>query len=277
MSLRVAKTLVSSIVLLSMLCLIVLGAGERSTRTLAAPPASPPLQSGPITPFQAAMQNAVAERQAQGLAAPVSVTYDNEAATGPVEQGPAIQGLQAQAAVSSVESNVITATTTVTFDTPQQAGYDQWPQLSAADFPPGAVVPSGDPNEMLKRLAEENLPGIWDQRAYGSEPRRYTFTETITYSAGGSIQNTMPLASTNATVEDILMGFTMSGPDWDYSLRESIDICIPLLWPPWYKCWEVASVRAGFTLDWGFGLRLPGVASMEGPAQAGNGRLQQRL
>ncbi len=263
---RVKKTAISSIVLLSMVFSIALGAGAGNMRTQAAPPVEPSLQDSAVTPFQAAMQNAVSQRQAQGLAVPESVTYTNQAA-GAFDQAPAVQGMQAQGAVQAAQPGVITATTTVIFDTPQQAGYDQWPALSAQDLPPGAVAPSGDPNAMLRALAEENLPGIWNERAYGSEPRRYTITETITYSPGEGMPSATQIMGMNGTTEDILMGFTMSGPDLDYDFHESIDVCIPLLWPPWYKCWEIASVRAGLALNWGFGLRLPAEATMDGPEQ----------
>jgi uncharacterized repeat protein (TIGR01451 family) len=133
----------------------------------------------------------------------------------------------------------------------------------------------GDYTEMYREKLAEQIPGIWETYEFGQEPRIYTTTETInvTYPPEQPLQNPLmpkkirsgrlaspPVAPTYATTaEDVLMGFTYSGPNIDYTIGDSLEICL------FGICGTVYDFRAGFALDWSTGLRLPAHATLTGP------------
>lgn len=241
----------------------------------AAPPADPPLQEEPATPFQLALKNAINERSAAGLPVPSSVTYDYQIDT---DQDLEMKTADSTAPIGTVK---ITAKTIVYFDGPEQAGYEKWPALVVKDNrPPGAqgTVLEGDYTETYRKAMEEKfpeicvvfnhmagtcvwaLPGIWEKYEFGHEPRTHTIKETIeiTYPEENLLApGSMSVAETKSIEEQILMGFTYTGPHIDYHIEDSLEV----LGIEIYYFW------AGFELDWALGLRLPGQASLTGPDQ----------
>jgi hypothetical protein len=187
-----------------------------------------------LTPFQESIQSAVAARRVQGLPVPV-ITYDYSS-----------DG-SASARLAAGEQATVTATTTIVFDDPVQAGHDVWPRFVVEDnMPPEAegFVQAGDYTDQIRdRLALE-IPGVWDQYQFGYEPRTYVFTEEYILTGSEQESGVPPSA---VTLDEILMGFTYTGPNLDYTIGFSIRIF----------GWEICGFRAGFALDWGLGVRLP--------------------
>ena len=203
------------------------------------------------TPLQQALAESLAVQSASGSAGPADVQFHSE-----VQYG-------AGADAGDAQSYTVTGATVVSFDNPQQAGFDAWPapvvsDVIASDGQAASVtgaVQAGDYSAHLREWLAGELPGIWDMYEFGQEPRRYTFTEQISvtypeaeaetsYSAGG-------IEALNQE-QDVLVGFATSGPDWDYTLNESWETCIPFL-----GCVTAAAIRAGFALDWDLGFHLP--------------------
>jgi hypothetical protein len=201
---------------------------------------------GAIAPYQQALQSAVNSRRAAGLPVPPSVTYNNNVIFS-AEQHDSVP------AESIPGVMTLTAITTVQFDNPQQAGYERWPDF---DFE-GTNL-----NDQYYARMQAEVPGIWDTYQFGYEPRTYTTTETIVRPFAATA------LTTNSTVSsggDILMGFTFDGPNINYTISDTVEVLGV----------EVASYRAGFALDWGAGLRLPGRVSLTGPSQMINGNVYQ--
>ncbi|TEU18449.1 MAG: hypothetical protein E3J21_05915 [Anaerolineales bacterium] len=241
----------------------------------AAPPADPPLQEESATPFQLALKNAINERSAAGLPVPSSVTYDYQVDT---DQDLEMKTADSTAPIRTVK---ITAKTIVHFDGPEQAGYEKWPALVVKDNrPPDAqgTVLEGDYTETYRKAMEEKfpeicvlfnhmvgtcvwaLPGIWEQYEFGHEPRKHTIEETfeITYPEESLLAlGSMSVAETKSIEEQILMGFTYTGPHIDYSIGDKLEVL----------GFTVYDFKAGFELDWALGLRLPAEASLTGPDQ----------
>jgi hypothetical protein len=186
------------------------------------------------TPFQESIQAMITDRTAQGLPVP-AVAYEYQADP------------RVSAVLAPGEQASILATTTLTFDHPEQAGHERWPDFVVEDhMPPEAegFVQAGDYTAEIRDRLEQEIPGIWDQYEFGYEPRTYVFTEEYTLT-GSEQEAAAPSAAT--TLDEILMGLTYNGPDLDYTIGFSIKIF----------GWEVAGFRAGFALDWGLGIRLP--------------------
>ena len=110
------------------------------------------------------------------------------------------------------------------------------------------------------------MAGFWQAFERGKEPRAYTFTETITYTTPDEPEEAglllaadlEPLTATSQ--EPVLMGFTYVGPNVDHHIADDFKVCVPLL-----GCATVYDFYAGFTLDWGLGLRLPTEVRADGP------------
>ena len=248
--------------------IILLVLGSFTNISYAAPPTEPRGQGETVTPYQGALADALSQRRAAGLPVP-SVTYDLQGSIGNGRGGLAAA---AQAQGTAGQTFIVTATTIINFDGPEQAGYDRWPDLIIeGNLPTGAEgsVAEGDYTEIYRTTMEEQLPGIWDLYEFGYEPRRHTITETFvftypdetalsdTQSERGSLSTTQALTS-----EQILMGFTYTGPKLDYSIGDSAEVCVPVL-----GCATLYKFKAGFDLDWALGLRLPASATLSGPDQ----------
>lgn len=195
------------------------------------------------TPLQQALQRAISQRERLGEPVPRSVAYDYD-----VDPRPDQQGLM----TASTEDVVITAETIIQFDHPNQAGLEKWPDIVVTDDLPlranGHVTP-GDYTTIIRNYLSNTLPGIWDEYEFGYEPRRYKFKETyrIIYPNGP----TPIIVNQGTTVEDIVFGFTETGPRIEYLIEEEWEECFLGV------CVTVAEVKAGLELDWDIGLRLP--------------------
>ncbi|HRV92633.1 MAG TPA: hypothetical protein P5526_10760 [Anaerolineae bacterium] len=205
------------------------------------------------TPLQQALKQTFAKRSRSGLPGPASVTYENDVAVTPKPQG--IDG--------PPQEFIVTAKTVLEFDNPKQAGLDKWPDTIVADHPftqgNGVIVP-GDYSDNIKDFLAAELPGIWDQYEFGYEPRRYIFRETykITYPAESAPKLPLPPITTadSSAIEEIVFGFTETGPRIDYTIDEEWEECFLGI------CVTLAEVKAGLALDWDIGLRLPVDVSM---------------
>jgi hypothetical protein len=257
---------IMSIVLLTIIVLSVPGA-PGNTRYMAHA-ARPSQQGQPQTPSQVALAKAISQRQAAGLPVPASVTYDFQSSTG---QDFSTLG---QAQTSQAAPVTVTGTTSIYFDGPEQAGYEAWPALvlkgSLYTGDTGSLT-SSDYTDAYYAFMQAEIPGFWDQVEFGHEARRYTITETYAInSSTSSIESatSLPPESLQAqttTSEQILMGFTYTGPELDDAyIEESLDACVPFT----DFCGTVFSIKAGFKLDWA----LTGGGSSPRPRPDGAGR-----
>lgn len=116
--------------LLTLACTVAL-----TCATVTAPAVAADGVPAPATPFQSALQEAIAARVAAGLPVP-DVTYTSDGAA------PALA-----AAAAADTPTTITSTTVITYAGPDEAGYATWPALVLEDnLPPGATgtVDAGD-------------------------------------------------------------------------------------------------------------------------------------
>lgn len=213
-----------------------------------APPSRPGLaaRQGVVatdrTPLQQALKERIARRTAQGLPVPaVAMEF------GPVQPGPMLLG-PVQAGQS-----VIVAKTVLEFASPAQAGHARWPDLVVRNnsATPG-VVREGDYTELVRERLADQLPGVWSQYTFGFEPRRYTIIETLTVTEPGLSTLAAPdMASVTSSAGAFLMGFSVPGPNLDYTIDFDVEGCLGEL------CVTVVDFTAGFRLDWGLGMRLP--------------------
>lgn len=236
--------------------LLVLVAGATTNTSYAVSP-RPQVSGEAETPFQSALAEALAQRQAAGLPVPTSVTYDVQREEG-MQGGFGIQSMGARS-VSVIGS------TTIEFANPQQAGYDEWPALVVKDDLPeefSGKLAAGDYTELYREEIDKQFPGFWDTYEFGQEPRRYTITETMNITYPPEMMGGASMMATNVmTAEDILMGFTYAGPHIDYAIGDEWEICFLGI------CGKVYEFKAGFELDWGLGLRLPAHVNLTGPAE----------
>jgi hypothetical protein len=207
-----------------------------------------------LTPFQQSIKKTIAQRSQSGLPVPkISFDYDSD-------NGTNLSALQRRAGTAG-ESFTITATTTLEFDHPRQAGLDQWPPfIIEGEVPPEqGRIQKGDYTEVVKDYIARKLPGIWETHEFGYEPRTRTITETftVTYPAETQLQGE----------GDLVHGLTFTGPDIDWTVSDDACVCIPEL-----GCACAWKFEAGFRLDWGFGLRLPMNVSVtsDDPVNEGN-------
>ena len=207
----------------------------------AAPPAAPPAPAATVaTPFQQALAAALAARTAAGLPTPkVSTAYAPAPGDGAAAAGR------------------VTARTTIEFGGPAEAGYTRWPAFTvAAKLPPGArgAVAAGSYDEQIQAAVAAAAPGVWAQYEYGSEPRTFIVAETLALTPAPPVPAAAAAARETAHGQ-VVLGFTVSGPDLDYAIS---------------GVWQilgvtVAEARAGLALGWGAGLRLPLAATLTLP------------
>ncbi len=224
---------------------------------------------GERTPFQRSVMQAIAERQAQGLPVPASVsyTYKEESVAAPAPAPGA--ALRLQVAPPAPEKK-ITAQTVIEFTQPAEAGQDVWPDLVVrGEVPQGATgfVKQGDYTAYVKQKIAEQYPE--SNVPLESGPRTYTVTESLVATTPGEAPAPTALRdgvlSGVTSADDLLMGFTVLGPNIDYSIDYTLDICV--FW--FFGCVaevELVDFWAGFKLDWTIGTRLPlalSVATME--------------
>lgn len=237
----------------------------------------PPYEGDPTTAFQIELAEAISQRQAAGLPTP-EITFNTTSVQ--LE----ILGTFGMLPGDPLSEEITTtkATTVIYFNGPQEAGYDVWPDLEISGYLGGDEANSfttGNINETFLTELEKQDPEFWNDVEFGQEPREYTITETIEVTPGQSPSDLGLLNSTQinpledsqldpalpTTTEDILMGFTFTGPHIRYIIEKQIKLCN-------YKwCPELAYVKAGFELDWALGLRLPAEVTLnqvEGDAPA---------
>lgn len=239
----------------------------QTTDPAMAPPSSPPElaapQAGePLTALQLQLQQAIQERKATGLPVPSSVTFKHQASS--QEALMQISG----AAAAPVPGKVVSETV-LKFDGPEQAGYMEWPPMVAKeDLPPElqATATEEEYTEAYRAFMEKKVPGIWEKYKFGHEPRTYTFVETFetTIPAGESLSPAQIATSSDL----LLMGFTYTGPRVRYILEQSLKIPVIFI-----GSIEVYYVKAGLEIDWDLGLRLPGMATINGPDQLSRGNM----
>src|SRR6267142_2526333 len=197
------------------------------------------------TPFQLAVMETIARRGAEGLPVPTNVSFEYGPGPTVLAVGPLVRAPAAQSA--------IVAKTVLQFDSPAQAGHLRWPDVVVQNNNASAFtgfVKEGDYTQVMREKLAEQLPGVWDQYEFGSEPRTYTITETIT-STTPDVSSPSPLAVSN-TASEFLMGLTIPGPNLDYTIDFAVEVCIPVI-----GCATAVDFVAGFRLDWTLGLRLP--------------------
>jgi predicted small lipoprotein YifL len=220
-------------------------------------PARP--QAVDLTPFQQSIQSRFAERAADGLPTP-DVSYSSTS-----DNGVPLSALQDYAGVAG-DSFTVVATTTIRFGNPEEAGLDRWPSnVITGEIPPEeGMIREGDYDDEVRSYVAERIPGFWQRHEFGYEPRTRTITETITVTYGPSA----PWDVARSVVEDDLVhGFTFVGPNIDWTVGDracivedvtGIEVC----------AWEF---RAGFAMDWGFGMRLPMTVSLTANNEAHEG------
>ncbi len=203
------------------------------------------------TPIQRALQTTFEERRAYRLPVPSQVSYENHVSASPDSSG-AVAG-------KTGRRPQISGKTILHFDNPSQAGYKKWPSLVVKDSLPdrakGFVSP-GDYTQAMREWREQKEPGIWKRYEFGYEPRTYIITETFEITYPGEKAQVLGLAPTSisdsTTVEQILLGFTYLGPNLNYTIEVG--------------CEDLGTyAKAGFELDWAFGLRLPVEVSLTAP------------
>lgn len=106
---------------------------------------------------------------------------------------------------------------------------------------------------------------------FGEEPLEEEIVEEITFTFKKDQQEqgkaffrrlSAALAAGDVGAEAaILMGFTYSGPNIDYTVGGKKKVCL------FGGCVEIYDIRAGFALDWALGLRLPARSRLEGPGR----------
>ncbi len=231
----------------------------------------PPFEGNPSTSLQSALAAAISQRQAAGLPVP-DVTF--------IEQPGRLSSFGAQSPPLGLDSAGETINTTIIyFEGPHEAGYDAWPAPEILGELAGdetTAFTTGDLTEQYRAGMENLIPGIWENIEFGQEAQQYTIVETTKISAPAENQS-LAVNSLNATQEtsgDILMGFTLPGPDIDYTIQYTFETCVgPYWWMPWQICAEWASIKAGVQFGFGFGLRLPASASLTGPDQVEPGSI----
>jgi len=200
------------------------------------------------TPFQRSVMAKITERRAQGLPAPADVSFEYSS----TKDG-ALRAGRGPTVVPG-EEIVITAKTVVYFEHPSQAGNEKWPEIVVeGEMPPDATgyIKPGNYSNIVRDRMEEEAPDIWTRYEWGYEPRIYTFTETYTIkypelNLDGKAAGAAALSTDDG---ELLMGFSTTGPEVDYSWGFAVE-------DPIFEI-ELMSFWTGFELDWAFGIRLP--------------------
>lgn len=123
---------------------------------------------------------------------------------------------------------------------------------------------------------EDHPEGLYE---FGEEPQTEEITEEITFTfkkgqdkqAREFFRRLLAASAAGDAPPEraILMGFTYSGPNIDYTVGSRKRACL------FGGCVTVYDIRAGFALDYALGLRLPAYSSLTGPATLVAGRPAQ--
>lgn len=220
-------------------------------------------QSDERTPFQRSLIKAIAERAAQGQPVPAQATYEYSEVTP--------MGI----ARATGEAPTIVARTILKFDNAEQAGLTQWPALVVSGAVPAGArgyVKAGDYTASVKDQIAQQYPDAWTSVSFETGPRTYTFAETLKVATTAQPAMDVQLQSLDAVTSSdrLLLGFTVLGPDLDYSIAYGLDICV--FW--FFGCVaevELVDFWAGFQLDWTIATRLPMAMSVTAPAAVTEG------
>lgn len=249
--------------LFRLILLVVISAlalGSFASVAHAAPPASPPEQVITATPYQTKLLSWFIQRDLLGMP------------TSEIETDFRIAESQPSTANDFSGAVHIVANTTLYFSGPEEAGYETWPDL---------IVDGTNYTDTVRSTIEQQAPGIWETYEFGKEPRTVTITEEITVPSSAALAEVAAaLEAASTTSGDILMGFTLDGPDWDYTIHQRVAFCDP-------KCviipeicvlgvctpeaslgpFVILDFRAGFALNWDIGVRLPATVSLTAPSE----------
>jgi len=242
MKIRKALNYVLTIVLVTTLLMI--GAAP-----VAADSGQPEQAGDAITPFQQAIQEIIEERTALGLAVP-SVSYEYAAAS---------------VSTASGQETTINAKTVVYFASPEEAGFETWPNLIIGDLGPddeGKVFEGGDYTQFVLDRLEQEYPGISEQWDFYSGDRTHVFEETLTIT---SPEQAPSAVSTSTSVDEILMGVTYE-EDIYYTWGSYLSVDIPI-----YGEMTVYDIQTYFSLDWALGVRLPLEVGLTSPDSVNEG------
>ncbi len=251
---------------------LVLSSVLGSTIGLAASIEEPSITGEPTTDLQNELVEAIRLRAAAGFPVP-AVTFTTQSDSG------FDTGLQIQSLGMAFQPTTFRATTIIYFDGPQEAGYNEWPAVEISGNLGDGDNPfsTGDLTEIARAGVENQDPDFWQQTVFGQEAREYTINETFEQYPGSqppltgmpylrSMQSISPEISLTgsalpSTSEQILMGFTFTGPKLRYIIDEQVKPCVSV-WPFGKVCWELFYMKAGFEFDWALGLRLPAEVSL---------------
>jgi len=208
------------------------------------------------TPLQKMLMRSIKERKILRLPAPAHVEYEYDVVSVPKQN---------KAAIAAVDQVAITGRTVLTFDSPEQAGYDKWPDWIVDDALPasttGSVSP-GDYNQVIRHAVEQTFPGYWKKFEFGFEPRTFILEETYEVFPQNKIQaeTFAALADTHSPIAaEVLLGFTIPGPQINYIFNQKEVKCY------FGICVTLAEAKARFDLDWAFGLRHPARVTLTTP------------
>lgn len=264
--------------LAGLLLLLSTGCADNDTNVTGPAPAQPTKQpsfattdlpASDRTPFQRSLMRAIAEREAAGLPVPARVRYEYDASSAP-RFGVTAQGTGG--------GETVTARTVIEFENPEQAGLEEWPAVVVKGEVPenghGFVKP-GDYSEFIRDEIARQYPN--SNVDLESGPRTYTFSETIVQNEPAPAEVSSALAfrlnslESITAVDELLMGFTVLGPNVDYHLGFDVSICV--FW--FFGCHaevQLVDFWAGYKMDWTIGMRLPmGMdVATEGPVLEGS-------
>lgn len=197
-------------------------------------------------PLQTYLQESIEERSLAQLPKPQTISYTKDFNT------LLNKGIENSSAGQTI---IITATTIIDFEHPSEAGFDKWPELIIDDQLPfnarGFVIPGNYSKDIQLELALIN-PEIWKEYEFGYEPRRYTYHETLIIEYYNDPSEIFEMQANNYFTgpQDLVMGFSTSGPEINYTVEEIWEECLII-------CVTLAEAKAGFELDWNIGFRLP--------------------
>ena len=167
-------------------------------------------------PFQQSVQAALKERAAEGLPVP-KVSFASSVSPPASELESAMIGEQ---------PIKVTGKTILEFAGPEEAGYERWPGWAVAgELPVGAsgAVVAGNYDQAVRDAVAVLAPDFWHRYEFGHEPRTYVYEETLeVLPPPNQAQAMAAIAETDvATVDQVVMGFTASGPNINYSISGS--------------------------------------------------------
>lgn len=215
----------------------------------AASPALSDTLQGQKTALQQALADVFDQRAKNNLAVP-TIQYTNQF----------VPNLSVGAR-NADEPGMMTATTIIPFTGPEEAGFEVWPRIMVPNGfdpdQPGKLL-EVDRTDEFRALIEQQSPEILTQYEFGHEPRTLQITEQVMVTPPQA--SAAALAAPSATnSEDILMGFTYTGPDSS-----------PVHYAPVFEL-RVGQTRislvVGYELGWALGLRLPASVTLSAPTQ----------